>query len=175
MTKDLMGLFDILLNPVSILTSPISNAASSFIDNVIRDTVDRPAIGSVVFCELVLGQAEHSGVYIGDDTIVHLDGSGDIEAVSSATFLARLGGWNSAISIYVSCRDGNPVGSLAVAERARKSIGESRKYHLLLENCHQFTAGCLSGDFASSCTLFTLLKWEAEKRMGMNKWRVWKR
>ena len=53
----------------------------SFIDNEIRDTV-YPVMGSVVYCDLAFGHAEHSGIYIGNDQIVHLDGSGDIEIVT---------------------------------------------------------------------------------------------
>jgi hypothetical protein len=39
----------------------ISNTAGSIIDNVVRDRVGKPAIGSVVYCDLAFGIAEHSG------------------------------------------------------------------------------------------------------------------
>jgi len=50
-----------------------------FVDYVFRDHV-RPKIGSVVYCDLWM--VEHSGIYIGNNRIVHLDGSGKIEIVT---------------------------------------------------------------------------------------------
>lgn len=152
----------------------IKNSVESFVDNVVRDKVSRPAIGSVVYCDLT-GYAEHSGIYVGDDSIVHLDGSGAVEVVSSDQFLKRLGGFNTAISIYVSCSKGASVGSPDVASLAKKMIGKSRQYNLILDNCHQFTSGCLSGDFENSCNFFVFLKSEVNRRIGGDEWRVWDR
>lgn len=164
-----MGLFG------SIFSGPLGSMAESFIDNVFRDKISCPAIGSVVYCDLFNGNAEHSGIYVGDNSIVHLDGSGAIEIVSSEQFLNRLGGFNSAISIYVSCSNGSPVGSEKAARRAKEMLGKSRNYNLLLDNCHQFTAGCLSGDFENSCNFFIFLKSEVSSRISGNEWRVWDR
>lgn len=156
------------------IKSPLENLAESFIDNVIRSTVDNPAIGSVVYCELAAGLAEHSGIYIGNGKIVHLDGEGVIEAVSVKKFMKRLGGINTAISIYVSCKGNKAVGAKAVAKRAKEMIGTSREYNLVLDNCHQFTAGCLTGDFENHCNFLFLLKDEAGERIGADTWRVWR-
>ena len=82
-----------------LIRSPIHNFVESLIDNVFRDKVSSPAIGSMVYCDLIT--AEHSGIYIGKGKIVHLDGEGIIEAVSPDLFLERLDGLNTAISIYV--------------------------------------------------------------------------
>ncbi|MEX8518860.1 MAG: lecithin retinol acyltransferase family protein [Leptothrix sp. (in: b-proteobacteria)] len=153
----------------------VQNLAESIIDNVIRDKISSPVIGSVVYCDLLNGYAEHSGIYIGNNSIIHLDGSGKIEIVSPDKFLNRLGGFNSAISIYVSCKNGLPVGSKEAAKRAKEASGNSRNYNFLLNNCHQFTAGCLSGDFENSCNFLTFLKNEAAKKIGSNEWRVWDR
>ena len=38
----------------------------------------RPAVGSVVYCNLSM-VAEHSGIYVGDGQIVHLNGNGRME------------------------------------------------------------------------------------------------
>ncbi len=62
-----------------LLWIPAINFAESFIDNVFRDKVDEPAIGSVVYCDLVAGFADHSGIYIGNNEIVHLNGDGWVE------------------------------------------------------------------------------------------------
>ena len=51
-----------------------------FIDYIFRDQV-RPKKGSIVYCDLAFF-VEHSGVYIGNNKIVHLDGSGYVEVVT---------------------------------------------------------------------------------------------
>ena len=147
--------------------------AESFIDNVFRDKVE-PVPGSVVYCDLgVIGYTvEHSGIYIGDNRIVHLDGSGEIEEVSPEKFLERLDGWNMAMSIYVSSCDSDAVGSNEVANRAKEMIGRYRDYNVLLDNCHQFTSGCLTGDFENSDNLMCMLKNTAKKELGADEWRV---
>jgi cell wall-associated NlpC family hydrolase len=58
-----------------------------------------PVVGSVVYCDLAL-TTEHSGIYVGENQIVHLDGDGDIQIVSPDDFLARLDGFNLAMSSY---------------------------------------------------------------------------
>ena len=49
----------------------------------------QPQRGSVVFCRLV-GMLEHTGICIGDDRIVHLDGSGLVEEVGPSEFMSRI-------------------------------------------------------------------------------------
>jgi hypothetical protein len=52
-------------------------------------------------------------------------------------------------------------------------VGSSRAYNLLLDNCHQFTSGCLSGDFENPSNFMYFLKGDAEKYLKCNEWRVW--
>lgn len=118
--------------------------------------------------------AEHSGIYIGDNEIVHLDGSGDIEIVSPEAFIGKLNGFNFAIDIYVSCYDESPSGSVAIANRARDMVNQCRNYNLIFDNCHQFTSGCITGDFENSDNFLWMLKYTAEKNIYANTWRVWK-
>lgn len=147
-------------------------AADSFIDNVIKDKVDSPVIGSMVYCDLPVG--EHSGIYIGSNQIVHLDGDGDIIKSSPNTFMNRLNGANfMASSIYVSCQGDKPVGSIDAAERAKKMIGKKRNYQLFFDNCHQFTAGCLTGEFENPNNFLTFLKDEAANCLEADNWKVW--
>lgn len=164
-----MSIFNILFGaPIAII-----NLAESVIDNCIRDKVSSPIRGSVVYCDLGAGLAEHSGIYIGKNRIVHLNGGGLIECVSPKEFMDRLGGWNTAISIYVSCTDGSPVGSKKVSKRAKSMVGVRRDYDLTLDNCHQFTTGCLTGDFENSYNFFTFLKDKVREELGGTEWRVW--
>lgn len=57
----------------------------------------RPVEGSVLSCHLA-GFWDHTGIYVGDGKIVHRDGDGYISEVTPSEFLARLGGYNPAIS-----------------------------------------------------------------------------
>lgn len=145
--------------------------AKSFIDNVFRENV-RPVRGSVVYCDLGV-IVEHSGIYIGDNQIVHLDGSGEIEVVDPEEFLGRLDGLNPAMSIYVSCDGTTPVGKKSAAKRAEKMVGSSRDYSMPFDNCHQFTSGCLTGDFENTDNGLLVLKRTARKKINANDWRVW--
>jgi len=147
----------------------ILNIVESVVDNVFRDKVDEPEIGSVLYCDLAFGYAEHSGIYIGNNEIVNLHGNGKIEIVSPEEFIEG----TTAISIYVSCIDEYPVGSIEVARRAKNMVGSKVDYNLLFNNCHQFTSGCLTGDFKNSDSFLWMLKDTAKKVLGCNTWRVW--
>lgn len=151
---------------------PTENFFESVVDNLIRDKVT-PVVGSIVYCDLAAGQAEHSGIYIGNNRIVHLNGDGLVESVTPKQFMERLEGWNTAISIYVSSHNGKAVGKIEVAERAKESIGRTREYSLIFDNCHQFTSGCLSGNFDNSCNFFAFLNDEVRNTVGGDEWRVW--
>lgn len=148
------------------------NLIESFVDNVVRDTVDEPSIGAVVYCDLAFGTMEHSGIYIGRDTIIHLNGDGVVETVSPREFLDG----TTAISIYTSCFDSWPIGSSQAAERAiryKNSIG-AKNYNILLDNCHMFTSACLTGDLENADTFLWMLKHTAKEHECMlNNWRVW--
>ena len=141
------------------------------IDNYIRDIV-KPAEGSIIYCDLGV-VVEHSGIYIGNGRIVHLDGSGKIEIVTREEFIGRLGGANVAMSVYVSCSDSCPTGKKIVAERAIDMVGKTRNYNLVFNNCHQFTSGCVTGDFENADNFLWMLKHTAEKKYNTDSWRVW--
>jgi len=150
----------------------LNNLAESFVDNVIKTKVT-PVEGSVLYCELVFDMASHTGIYVGDEMIVHLDGSGNIEMVTPKEFLNRLDGFNSAMSIYVSCKGDEPVGSKKIAQRAKEMAGKNLDYHLVLNNCHKFTAGCITGNFDSSDVLLQNVKQRALEELDANNWLVW--
>jgi len=115
------------------------------------------------------GYAEHSGIYIGNNEIVHLNGDGCIEVVNPKGFMAN----TTAVNIYVSCK-GNYVSNLQyVADNAIQMLGSYRNYNVLIDNCHQFVSGCMTGDFENSCSFMWILKDEAKKHLGANTWRHW--
>jgi hypothetical protein len=63
--------------------SPIGSLKKSIIDNVIRDKVT-PIEGSIVHCSLF--GAEHTGVYVGNNQIVELLGTGEVRIASPEIF-----------------------------------------------------------------------------------------
>ena len=150
----------------------LKNLAESFVDNVMKETVV-PVAGSVLYCELLFDAASHTGIYVGEGEIVHLDGSGKIEKVSAEQFLNRLDGFNSAMSIYVSCKGDEAVGSEAIAKRASEMAGKHLDYHLVLNNCHKFTSGCITGDFESSNVLLENVRQQASEHLDADNWLVW--
>lgn len=157
---------------LKILDHATLRLGSSLLYNIFYDHVE-PVVGSIVYCKLALNQVEHSGIYIGNGMIVHLDGSGLIEKVSASKFLERLDGLNIATSIYVSCKDGSPVGSKEIAQRAILKIGEKVEYSLFFNNCHNFSSQCISGNNDIEVTLFSTLVDLARKHIDFDDWRVW--
>ncbi len=153
-----------------IVLSLLRHLAHSYIDREVNPTVAEPAPGSVVYCDLVTGYAEHSGIYVGQDRIAHLNRHGVIETVNPAQFLDD----TTAMSIYVSCQDAQPVGSQTACHRALAHLGRRCDYHLLFNNCHQFSVGCLTGEFDNPCNFLTLLKNTAHDTLGTSHWRVWR-
>lgn len=147
------------------------NATSSLLDNYVREKV-KPVMGSVVYCDLAF-VAEHSGIYVGKGKIAHLDGSGKIEIVTARQFMKRLGGLNPALRIYVSCNEEAAVGSSRVAKLAKAMAGGERSYNVILDNCHQFASGCITGNFDNPDNFLWMLKHTAENEMGATCWRVW--
>ena len=127
-----------------------------------------------------LAPQEHSGIYIGGGEVVSLDGDGDVVSESLDEF-------REGQSIYVSCRrkmrrpssfgrpisfDGKAVGDGEVADRAEDMVGSSRSYNPILDNCHQFASGCLTGDFENSDNFLWMLKDTASEELGADAWGI---
>lgn len=153
--------------PYRAFLMPIYNTVESIIDGCRNRVV--PEIGSVLYCDLAFGYMDHSGIYIGDNKIVHLNRHGKIQVTTPKGFIN--GG--TAIHIYVSCRNGASVGSSLSAERALSMIGGSRRYHVLLDNCHQFSCGCLTGNFDNTDNYLWALKKRSGEHLRANTWRYW--
>ena len=112
--------------------------AISLIDNFLLDKVE-PEPGCVVYCDLAFGYAEHRGIYVDDGEIVHLNGDGEIERVGAQEFLARLDGFNPAVSIYVSCdENAAPQGGRHIAQRALAQVGQWRDYNVIMDKATSF-------------------------------------
>lgn len=149
--------------------TPVGSLANSLVDNVFRETVE-PVVGSILHCSLF--GVEHTGVYVGAGEIVELLGTGSIRATSRSGFVDG----TNAITVYIACDDELPIGSLAVAERAKRKIGTARDYNLLLDNCHQFTVGCITGNFENPCNYFWMVESEISSTLNAGRsvtWRAW--
>ncbi len=154
--------------PLLWFAPPLLNLAESVID-CFRDRVS-PIKGSVVYCDLIFGYMEHSGIYIGNDQIVHVNSQGQIAVVCPSDFIDG----TTALNIYVSCRDEYAVGCEQVAGRALERVGGKVNYNFLINNCHNFTVGCLTGAFEDKPFCFlTLLKGKAKSTLYANTWRQW--
>ncbi|TWX55681.1 hypothetical protein [Colwellia hornerae] len=102
----------------------------------------KPEIGAIVCCG-VGGLLDHTGIWIGDDTIVELDGNGLIKAISVARFTKE----RSGKYIFIACDSkGKPIASELAAQRAQQQIFQYRDYHLIENNCHQFIWQCFKPD-----------------------------
>jgi hypothetical protein len=152
---------------------PLVSFGKGLIDNVFRDMIDKPAKGSVVYCDLAGGFAEHSGIYAGKNKIVHLNGNGMIEAVSPREFMNRLDGYNTAITIYTSCYEKSPTGSNAISRRAKSCMNQFRDYHVLFNNCHRFTSWCIAGDDSKQSLTLSSVKKNAKLYLFTTEWRAW--
>lgn len=148
----------------------IYSGAKSAIDNLFRKQV-KPEFGSIVFCTLLPPLAEHSGVYVGENTIVHLNSKGDIEKVSLYQFLNR----TPAISIYVSSKNGKAVGNEKVGKYALAQVGKKRNYNVVTENCHKFSSSCLTQNQNNNDILLTKLQSTTKQVLGADQWLVWDR
>ncbi|QYJ92427.1 lecithin retinol acyltransferase family protein [Shewanella spartinae] len=101
-----------------------------------------PPPGALVCC-FVFGVIEHTGIWLGDDTLVELHGSGLIRPVSSKRFL----GGRTGSRIFVACdHQHRPLIGESVLERAQQAIYRYRDYDLFDNNCHRFVWYCLTGE-----------------------------
>ena len=154
-----------------------SKNGRGFIDTVSGSSV-KPRVGSVLCCRLA-GAFEHSGVYVGRGRIIHRDGDGFLASVTPGEFIDRLEGLNPALYVYVACdEDCKPVGSSAIANRARAALRNPRQkkgYNLLTKNCHHFTQYCITGDEDNGIADFTFAKLERilRRELNMDKWVKW--
>jgi len=114
-----------------------------------------PGIGALVYCELF--KMEHSGIYLGNNRIAQLSGKGNIEVVSPSRFTDNITTIDTDIFIPVN-RDGEPITCYEAAINAEKMIGSKRPYNLILDNCHQFSSGCITGDFENSDNFLVFTK-----------------
>lgn len=122
---------------------------SDFLDS--KQTV-HPQVGAIVSCGIG-GVLDHTGIWIGDDTIVELSGSGLVKAISSKRFLHG----RSGKKIFIACDSiGTPLVNLNAAYSASQQIFQYKKYDIVNNNCHEFIWQCFQQDSQPITTFKTL-------------------
>ncbi|MGL5489265.1 MAG: lecithin retinol acyltransferase family protein [Shewanella sp.] len=101
-----------------------------------------PQPGSIVCC-YVFGVIEHTGIWLADDCLVELHGSGLVRAVSVKRFLTGRTG----SQIFIACNHlHQPLIANTIVNRAERAIYQYREYDLFDNNCHRFVWSCLCGE-----------------------------
>ncbi|WP_157617886.1 hypothetical protein [Succinimonas amylolytica] len=156
-----------------------------------------PKPGAIIYRDLLTGYAEHSGIYVGggEKCIVELQRDAEthhsvIRLVTPGEFVQN--GYGCTETIFVSARDGVPVGNPEVASIARSQLDQDYDaYSLFKNNCHMFAFSCLKAAEAHEefsvakmqdtsmrhwpkrkMTL-TSLKSTAERVLGADSWLKW--
>lgn len=119
----------------------------SLIKSVIDAALDMEtdlAPGSIVVCDLMGGYVEHTGIYIGENLIIERNGDSTIKQVTPHEFMTshpiRTG-----LNLYAAYSNGSIISNTEISARAKASLGDPRKYNLIFNNCHRFTAYCATG------------------------------
>ncbi|WP_052107747.1 hypothetical protein [Clostridium novyi] len=130
-------------------------------------TIFIPSEGCIVYCKL--GPAEHTGICINRNCIVELNGDGLIREVTAEQFLDD--SWfRTGINIFIACdENGKVLHDYRISERALNMLGSTRDYNIILDNCHQFTCGCILGDFENSNNFFWMVEDTISKEMNNGK------
>lgn len=133
-----------------------------------------PIFGSVIYTALGFGTCEHSGIYVGNQKVIALNGKGDIVENTLEEFTGHLTTFNHEIYFPFDKDYEWAIGFSDAASRAKEMLGKSREYHLLFDNCHQFCAGCLSGDYENARNFLWMLQDDVKEKYGDRViWKKW--
>ena len=123
--------------------APYESAIATYpTDMLLTEQQVKPVAGAIVCCGIG-GVLDHTGIWVGEDTIIELDGNGLIKPVSAQRFTDTRTGKG----IFIACDSlGVPLASEMAAHRAVVQIFQVRDYHLLDNNCHQFIWECFQTD-----------------------------
>lgn len=103
------------------------------------EQIATPKVGSIVCCGIG-GVLDHTGIWVGDDTIIELGGNGLIKPISSQRFTDE----RSGKKIFVACDSkAEPLHCELSAQRAINQIYEYRDYNVIENNCHHFVWQCI--------------------------------
>lgn len=158
--------------------NPLTGVLNSFVSDVCMEHV-RPLPGSIVSCSLAGNLEKHSGIYIGYNKIIELNGDGYIKKVSGKNFLEGSddGGFpfRTGINVYVACDNKKPIQFENAKKRAKDMCGSKEDYDLAFNNCHGFVSYCITGNKQRGITTYDVLNENIIKHSGTSNitWRVW--
>lgn len=100
-------------------------------------------VGSVIACDLAYGIIDHSGIYVGNNEVIELNGNGLIRKISIEEFI-RDGKIRTGENIHTATWKNESISCAQWAYNAEKLLNEPVNYHLALCNCHNFIFTCIS-------------------------------
>lgn len=131
----------------------------SLIDRSLKQV--QPVPGAIVCC-YVFGVIEHTGIWLGDNMLIELHGSGLVRVVSVNRFLAGRTGTH----IYIACdHQHKPLINPFVLTRAEEKVYQYREYDLFDNNCHRFVYACLT-DVEETVSSFSKLNAKLAEHFG---------
>lgn len=148
------------LNVLDIINKPEPNPLELFFPKYYRNdySLSNLEAGAILMCSLALGAAEHTGIYLGDGKVAELKGTGEIRSISLEEFISSTDVRTGRYAYAASKVNGDILISKEAEINAKNSLYEYWDYSLLTNNCHKFTAGCITGDFDNIYVAFTLLE-----------------
>lgn len=136
----------------------------------VNESVPEPRRGSVLYCRM-RGIIARSGIYLGEERIAFLDEFGIVEAEEPLCFVMDVNTFKPPHSIFVSCEGSTPVGLDEIADRAQALVEAPAPDDIT--NAHQFTVGCLTGDFHNNSDSLDDVKRITQEQLRGNTWRRW--
>ncbi|MCU5529332.1 hypothetical protein OCA90_00745 [Bacillus cereus] len=163
------------MEPIKSFLDITSSGTDSELLNILEQKYDEtPSMGAVLYCKLGFGIMEHSGIYVGHNNVMQLDGKGNINNVKFEEFTSNITTHVSTIWFPCDKETGQAISCIDAVDRAYEMFTKKRDYHLLLNNCHQFSSGCLTGDFENADNFLWMLKETLNKKHGKRiEWREW--
>jgi hypothetical protein len=124
-----------------------------------------PRPGTPVYTELGFGTMEHSGIYMGQGRLIELNGQGGIADVTIKEFTNHITTFNHELWVPVNKNLDMVINFYKAYDNALDALfnNSGRNYNLLFDNCHQFTSGCITGDFENTHNFLWMLKDQVAK------------
>jgi len=148
------------LDELSEHDSPIAIYPSDILTSFDKSNASKvkPQVGAIICCGLG-GVLDHTGIYVGDDTIVELSGSGLVKAISTQRFLKE----RSGKQIYIACDSlSNPLVDENAAIKAAEQVYQYYEYNMMDNNCHRFIWRCFEAQ-ENELTTFKTLSYKLAK------------
>lgn len=156
-------------------TFPVPPIVNPLINKIrYPSTSVEPGKGSPIYCDLGFGFVEHSGIYIGNFEAIQLNGRGLVEVVNLFDFTDNISTTSRDVFFPLDKVNSIPIEFDEAYDNALRKRGKLIKYNVVLNNCHKFTSGCLTGDFNQNNQLLDFMKCTTEQVYGKKIiWRRW--